>query len=143
MDSACEPRTRASLLLAVRDYGNAPAWAAFTRIYADLIRSWCRRKGLRPDDEDELVQAILSRLVEKIRRFDYDARKGSFRRWLRRMFDGMVVDRWRLAQRRPGDRGSGESWVCEALHGVPVPTCASRPSTPRRWPGRCSPATPT
>jgi RNA polymerase sigma factor (sigma-70 family) len=124
MDSACETQTRASLLLAVRDYGNAPAWAAFTRRYEGPIRAWCRRMGLRHDDEDDVVQAILVKLVEKIRQFDYDPRKGRFRQWLRRLVHGAVVDRWRRANRHPCDRGRGESWLHEAPEDVPIPAGA-------------------
>src|SRR5437868_2865175 len=105
MASASESRTRASLLRAVRDYGNAQAWAAFTVRYEGLIRGWCRRKGLRHADEDEVVQAILAKLVVKL--FDYDPEKGGFRHWLAaagRERGGGPLARGAAPARRPGQR---------------------------------------
>ncbi|MEJ7640255.1 MAG: sigma factor [Singulisphaera sp.] len=77
-----ESRTRPSLLLAVRDPSNGRAWETFTQRYEGIIRGWCRRKGLRPEDVDEVTQVVLFKLFQEMPTFVYDPRK-RFRSWLR------------------------------------------------------------
>src|SRR3954471_24566744 len=117
-------KTRASLLLAMRDFGDRRAWADFLWRYEGLIRRWCHRAGLGPADVDEVTQIVLSKLVETIRDFDYEPRKGRFRGWLARLVRNTVADGRRRARRRPGDYGSGELKVGEWLEGRAAPTDA-------------------
>lgn len=89
--------------------------------YEGRIRGWCRREGLRNADEDEVTQLVLAKLVEKMPQFVYDPAKGRFRDWLGHVVHNAVADYWRRAKRRPGDRGSGDTGVREALEAVPDP----------------------
>src|SRR3954465_6842255 len=124
MERPCDSQTRASLLLAVRDYDNRRAWADFLQRYEGLIRSWCRRAGLGPADEDEITQVVLTKLVEIIRDFDYEPRRGRFRNWLARLVRNAVADARRRARRRPGDHGSGDPEVGELLENRAAPADA-------------------
>lgn len=120
MADALETQTRASLLFAVRDPQNGPAWVAFTECYGLIIRGWCREMGLQDADTDDVTQEVLAKLVEKMKTFVYDPSK-SFRGWLHAVVRNEVKDVWRAQDRRPGDWGSGDSQTCGTLERVPVP----------------------
>src|SRR3954453_24019719 len=124
MERRCGSQEWASLLLAVRDYDNRRAWADLLQRYEGFIRSWCRRTGLGPADEDEITQVVLTKLVIIIRDFDYEPQRGRFRNWLARLVRNTVADARRRARRRPGDYGSGELKVVEWLEGRAASTNA-------------------
>jgi RNA polymerase sigma-70 factor (ECF subfamily) len=110
-----ELRTSASLLLAVRDPTDGPAWAAFVARYEGPIRRWCRCKGLGPEAEDAVTQRVLVKLLGRMRTFDYEARRGAFRDWLRKVVVNEVMDEYRGRRRRPGDYGVGGDDVLKFL----------------------------
>jgi RNA polymerase sigma factor (sigma-70 family) len=83
--------TNASLLEEVRDWANSPAWGAFFNRYDALLRSWCRRIGLRGDVADELCQRIWIELMQRMQTFRYDPNLG-FRGWLWRLFRCRAID---------------------------------------------------
>jgi RNA polymerase sigma-70 factor (ECF subfamily) len=84
-------KTNASLLEEVRDWANTPAWGAFFNRYDALLRSWCRRVGLRGDVGDELCQRIWIELMQRMQTFRYNPSLG-FRGWLWRMFRSRAID---------------------------------------------------
>lgn len=65
------------------------------RLYTPLLYYWVRRLGLQEQDAADLVQDVLTTLVQKLPEFDYDRRK-SFRAWLRTI----TLNRWRNQQRQ-------------------------------------------
>lgn len=75
--------TRLSLLLRVRDLGDADAWRDFLECYAPRIFAWCRRFGLQDADAADATQTVLTKLVSALRTFTYDAQRGGFRAWLK------------------------------------------------------------
>ena len=75
-------QTQTSLLWAVRDAGNRQAWTDFHRIYAPLVRVFCRRLGLTDADADDATQELMMLAHDALCRGVYDPRKGRFRGWL-------------------------------------------------------------
>src|SRR4051812_7815626 len=83
MEEATEQQTSVTLLGRLRlEPADGAAWALFVLRYGPLIRSWCRRWGLQDADAEDVAQAVLLRLADKLRTFQYDAAR-SFRGWLR------------------------------------------------------------
>src|SRR5262245_33777668 len=111
-----ETRTSTTLLERLR---RAPtdqaAWAEFVDRYGPRIYAWCRRWHLQEADAQDVAQAVLLRLAEKMRTFAYDPAR-SFRAWLktltRHAWDDLRTGRQRHAP------GSGDSQVLEQLHAV-------------------------
>jgi len=70
----------------LRKLGESPAdrtaWEAFARRYGPAVFQWCRQWGLQEADADDVTQAVLLKLVEHMKAFQYDASK-SFRAWLK------------------------------------------------------------
>ena len=124
METTVEARTRASLLLAAGDPANQKARARFADIYAALIRQACRGKGLQDADQEDVAQAVLCRLFETLPTFRYDPKK-RFRGLLHRLIYRAIVDLYRARQRRPGDRGSGDTQVLGRLHEATAPDASA------------------
>ncbi len=81
--SQSDPRaTRPSLLLRIRDAGDAAAWSEFAELYGPIIRGYCRRRGLQPADADDVAQEVLARVARAIGAFRYEPDRGRFRDWL-------------------------------------------------------------
>jgi len=117
MDSSLSGRTSATLLARLRQGGTPDqgAWAEFVRRYGRLIYQWCRRWKLAEAEAEEVTQAVLVRLVEKLRSFDYDPAR-SFRAYLKTLTHYAWCDF--LEGRRRPDAGSGDTDVTEALASV-------------------------
>ena len=90
-DTAAE-NTSASLLERLRlDPGDQAAWDAFVRRYSVAVYDWCRRWGLQDADARDVTQAVLLKMVRRLRTFRYDPAR-SFRRWLRAVARGAWAD---------------------------------------------------
>jgi len=87
--------TSVSLLQRLRQPSAHEAWERFVQLYTPLLYYWVRRLGLQEQDAADLVQDVLTTLVQKLPEFAYDRNK-SFRAWLRTV----TLNRWRNLQRR-------------------------------------------
>lgn len=106
--------TSATLLGRLHDPADAAAWQDFVRRYQPRIRAFCLAYPLQPADADDVTQAVLLKLVAKMRDFRYDPSQ-SFRAWLRTVTRNMLRD-FLAEQRR--ERGSGDSAVMRLLGNV-------------------------
>jgi RNA polymerase sigma-70 factor (ECF subfamily) len=73
--------TSASLIERLRRPEDQAAWARFVELYTPLLCSWARRWGLRGEDMADLVQDVLTLLVQKLPDFSLDPAQ-RFRGWL-------------------------------------------------------------
>lgn len=85
--------TRSSVIRAVADTENEAAWQRLFDLYAGFIFSIARSKGLKPEDADDIVQAVFADLARKLPDFEYDRAKGRFRSYL------IQLVRWRIADK--------------------------------------------
>jgi RNA polymerase sigma factor (sigma-70 family) len=67
------------------------AWCEFVGRYGPRIIQWCRAWGLQDADILDVSQAVLTKLLVQLGRFQYDP-EGSFRNWLRTLVDRAVRD---------------------------------------------------
>ena len=91
--------TPASLLDRLRSSPERSAWEKFVDMYAPLLFAWANRLGRTGHDAADLVQDVLTVLVEKLPQFEYDGRK-SFRAWLKTI----LLNRWRQQRRAACNR---------------------------------------
>lgn len=89
--------TSVSLLERLRQPAEQEAWARFVDLYTPLIYYWARRVGLGSEEAADLVQDVLTMLVQKLPEFEYDPQK-SFRGWLR----VLTLNKWRENRRHRG-----------------------------------------
>jgi RNA polymerase sigma-70 factor (ECF subfamily) len=116
------PATRPSLLVRLRDAGDAIAWSQFVELYGPLLYRLARRHGLQDADAVDLMQDVLQRVAVAIRAFEYD-RARSFRAWLHTVACNRLRD-W-LALRCRRERGSGDSSTQQHLEAIPAPDSES------------------
>src|SRR5262245_49459029 len=116
MDNPTDTSTSISLLARLRtaptDQG---AWRDFVHRYAGQIYGWCRHWNLQEADAEDVTQAVLLKLADKMQTFSYDSTR-SFRGWLRTL----AHHAWRdFVDGRPrGGVGSGDSNVLGLLNTV-------------------------
>jgi RNA polymerase sigma factor (sigma-70 family) len=77
-----ESLTSPSLLLRIRDPGDAQSWELFQSVYRPMIFSYCLKRGLQEADALDVVQDVLTSIHRAIQTFEYQPAKGRFRGWL-------------------------------------------------------------
>jgi RNA polymerase sigma-70 factor (ECF subfamily) len=70
-------------------------------LYAPLMRSWLRPRGLQPADIDDVTQNALTVVLRRLPEFRHNGRPGAFRAWLRGVVTNVLRDHVRAAGRRP------------------------------------------
>ena len=100
------------------------AWEAFVERYGPRIHAWCRAWRLQEADAQDVTQAVLTKLVVRLRRFDYDPSQ-SFRGWLRTTVKHVCIDC--LGDRRRSLGGSAGEDGSD-----PLATAAAREDLGRR-----------
>jgi RNA polymerase sigma-70 factor (ECF subfamily) len=94
--------THPSLLARVRDPQDVEAWREFEARYRDLIRRYCRSRGLQEADAEDVSQLVLLALSRALASFAFDPARGRFRDYLGRVVHNAVV-RHAARPRRPAD----------------------------------------
>jgi RNA polymerase sigma-70 factor (ECF subfamily) len=107
------PATRASLLVRLRDGGDAGAWHEFVRLYAPVIYGFARKRGLQDADAADLMQEVLRSISSAVQRLEYDTARGTFRGWLFTVTRNKVYNFLEARSRRV--QGSGDSRVQQRL----------------------------
>jgi RNA polymerase sigma-70 factor (ECF subfamily) len=100
------PVTRPSLLVRIRDAGDAEAWQEFVKLYAPLVYGFARKRGLQDADAADLTQEVLRSVSKAAARLEYDPRRGTFRGWLFTVVRNKIHDFQASQQRRPPVIGS-------------------------------------
>jgi RNA polymerase sigma factor (sigma-70 family) len=106
-------RSRASLLIEIRDPSNHRARAEFDRRYGPMIRGWCRRWF--PRETEGRVQDVYCKLVDRLRKFEYEPARGRFRDWLVTLADRLMTD---LKEIAPPARTVDEDYLERAEAGL-------------------------
>jgi len=91
--------TRSSVIRAVADTENQAAWNRLFDLYAGFVFSIARRKGLKSEDADDIVQVVFADLARNLPSFKYDREKGHFRSYLTGLVNWRVMDRLKASKR--------------------------------------------
>ncbi len=75
--------TRVSLLLRLKDRSDALSWEEFHERYGELLYRYSRSRGAKDADAEDIVQEVEMYVFKAMEGFEYDARKGRFRAYLR------------------------------------------------------------
>lgn len=75
--------TRLTFLLRLRDRSDKLSWREFHDRYGQLLYRYARARGASHADAEDVVQDVEMYLFKAIEGFEYDARKGRFRGYLR------------------------------------------------------------
>jgi RNA polymerase sigma factor (sigma-70 family) len=83
--------TRHSLLRRLKDHGDDRSWEDFFATYSKLIYNVSVKAGLTHAEAQDVVQETVMTVAKKIKDFQVDAARGSFKAWL------LQTTRWRIA----------------------------------------------
>lgn len=100
------PKTRASLILRLRDRSDLNAWQEFAEIYQPLVFRLARSKGFQHSDAADLAQEVLVRVAGAVERWEPDEQRGTFRGWLYRIARNLMIDFLERGKRHPMAGGS-------------------------------------
>jgi RNA polymerase sigma factor (sigma-70 family) len=87
--------TRVTLLAKLKKTDNHEAWLEFESIYRGFILSLIVRMGINQQDAEDISQAVLTKVWQKIEDFEYNENKGKFHNWLAAMTRNTVKDFFR------------------------------------------------
>ncbi|MFT5523183.1 MAG: RNA polymerase sigma factor (sigma-70 family) [Pirellulaceae bacterium] len=119
-----DARTSATLLVRLQDLTDQAAWDEFVDRYAPRIYTWCRSYKMQETDAADITQDVLCKLVERMRKFQYDPSKGSFRGWLKTITINVVRDLIR-SWKKP-IRGAGDTHNLQQLAAIQDPDAVSQ-----------------
>ena len=80
---ASSDSTRMTFLMRLRDRADELSWEQFNERYAELLYRYARQRGASHADAEDVVQEVTMGLFKAMDGFEYDARKGRFRGYLR------------------------------------------------------------
>ena len=111
--------TSPTLLGRLRLGADDAVWNEFVDRYAPAVFSWSLQVGLQESDAADVTQEVLLKLLERMKSFEYDPKRGSFRGWLKTVTVNAARDCGRKILRLPGGSaglsGVGESKVWDEL----------------------------
>jgi RNA polymerase sigma-70 factor (ECF subfamily) len=86
------PDRGTSLTLLQRLRSNeSDAWDRLVRLYGPLVRYWCSRGGLRPEDIDDVSQEVFHFVAGRLDDFRRERPGDTFRGWLRAITRNKVL----------------------------------------------------
>jgi RNA polymerase sigma factor (sigma-70 family) len=109
--------TRPSLLIRLRDSGDERAWSEFMEIYGPLVYRLAKRRGLQEADAQDLAQEVFRAVARAIERYDPDPARGSFRGWLCRIANNLIINCLSAQRRHP--RGTGDTGMQRMMEDRP------------------------
>ncbi len=102
------PSTHVTLLVRLRENGDAAAWRMFVDLYTPLVYRYCRNRNLQDADSRDVTQQVLVIVHRTIGKFEYNRERGRFRNWLGAV-TAHEISRHQRRDRRPG-KGVGDGW---------------------------------
>jgi RNA polymerase sigma factor (sigma-70 family) len=87
--------TRVTLLVRLKQSADEEAWREFESLYQGFIHSLILRMGINHHDAQDIAQAVLTKVWQKIEDFEYSSNRGKFHNWLAAMTRNTVKDFFR------------------------------------------------
>lgn len=113
-----QPETRASLILQLTGPRREPAWAEFVASYEPFLMRLVQRRGVPARHVADVTQQIFVAIARSVSGWADDGKPESFRRWLNRVAQNVVIRFMTRERKQPG--GIGGSDLVEFLETVPA-----------------------
>jgi RNA polymerase sigma-70 factor (ECF subfamily) len=85
------------------------AWERLIRLYGPVIYAWCKRRGLQPDDAEDVTQEVFRVVLLRITDFRREQPGSTFRGWLWTITRNKLGDYLRRCQKHPQPAGGSEA----------------------------------
>lgn len=99
--------TSISLLQRLGEAPDGDDWRQLVDDYVPMVKRWLRQNGVTDADADDIVQEVMTVLVNRVGEFQRQ-RTGSFRRWVRTITINCMRDHLRKRQRSPQPAGGSD-----------------------------------
>lgn len=96
-------------LLAAAKLDDPAAWERMVRLYAPLVASWCRRRGVAEQDIGDVLQDVFSAVASHLDRFRKQQPGDTFRGWMSVIARNKVRDYFRHRAGEPAATGGTEA----------------------------------
>ncbi len=83
--------TRSTLLRRLKNWDDEQSWSVFVERYGSLIYTFALKAGLTDTEAQDIRQETLIEVTHRIKTFEYNRERGSFKAWLFRL------TRWRIS----------------------------------------------
>ncbi len=103
LNDASEWVTTSTMLQRLSDFDDRGAWEKLSQRFVRPIHAYARKRGLRPDECEDVAQDSLMAFAQAFRRGDYDRARGRLSHWL----FGIVWRRIDHIKRKPDRVGNG------------------------------------
>lgn len=113
-----QPETRASLILQLTGPGKEPAWGEFVSAYEPFLVTLVQRRGVPPRHVSDVTQQIFLAIARSVSGWKDDGRPESFRRWLNRVAQNVVIKF--MVRERKQPEGLGGTDLVEFLEKLPA-----------------------
>jgi RNA polymerase sigma-70 factor (ECF subfamily) len=90
-------------------HGDPDQWELLLRLYRPLVRWWCRGKGTRPEDTEDVVQEVFTNVLRTIGEFNKRPHRGAFRAWLKKITHYKLLEHWNQARNQAAAAGGSEA----------------------------------
>ena len=87
--------TRRTLVNRLKDCEDQESWREFFETYWRLIYGTARKTGLTESEAEEVVQETVITVARKMKEFEYDPERCSFKGWLLRITQFKIIDQLR------------------------------------------------
>jgi RNA polymerase sigma factor (sigma-70 family) len=91
--------TSETLLQRVRDWGDEASWGRFFATYHQVVFSLATKSGLTKSEAEEVAQATMIDVADRIRSFQYDRANGSFKNWIGYQARARIKEHWERHER--------------------------------------------
>lgn len=93
--------TRMTFIMRLKDRSNSIGWNEFQDRYGELLYRYARSVGASHADAEDSVQEVVLYLFKAMDGFEYDARKGRFRSYLRSSIIRALARRGKRESKQP------------------------------------------
>src|SRR5437762_3136751 len=87
----------------------AEAWERLVRLFGPTLYSRCRRRGLREEESNDLVQEVFLAAAKSVGRFRRAEPGSSFRGWLWGIARNKLRDHWKARANHPEAQGGTDA----------------------------------
>jgi len=85
------------------------AWRRLLHLYAPLVTSWCRYRGIADQDADDIRQEVFQAVATGLDEFHRDKPGDTFRGWLRGITRFKILDHFRRRATGPEAQGGTDA----------------------------------
>lgn len=112
--------TRATLLVRLKDCEDQKSWQEFYDTYWRMIYGLATRAGLSDSEAQDILQETIIKVAEKMPRFQYDPKLGTFKGWLLKIARRRIIDTLRKLRRErqhvtPGSENGSRTATVERI----------------------------